>query len=44
MVEAARTHQRVVQVGTQRRSGLHFQKAVDLIRKGYIGKVSFVRT
>jgi predicted dehydrogenase len=44
MVEAARTHQRVVQVGTQQRSGIHFQKAVELIRKGYIGKVSFVRT
>ena len=44
MVEAARTHQRVVQVGTQQRSGLHFQKAIELIRKGYIGKISFVRT
>lgn len=44
MVKAARQHQRVVQVGTQQRSGLHFQEAVRLIQQGYIGKVSFVRT
>lgn len=44
MVEAARKYQRVVQVGTQQRSGLHFQEAAHLIQQGYIGKVSFVRT
>jgi len=44
MVEVARKQKRVVQVGTQQRSGVHFQKAVELIRKGHIGKVSFVRT
>jgi len=44
MVEAARRYKRIVQVGTQQRSGLHFQKAVDLIRNGAIGKVSFIRT
>jgi len=44
MVEAARRHKRVVQVGTQQRSGIHFQEAVDLVRKGTIGKISFVRT
>ncbi len=44
MVHAARRHHRVVQVGTQQRSGKHFQEAVRLIRQGYIGKVSFVRT
>ena len=44
MVEAARRYQRIIQVGTQQRSGLHFQKAVELIRNGYIGKVSFIRT
>lgn len=44
MVEVARRQKRVVQVGTQQRSGVHFQKAVELIRKGHIGKVSFVRT
>jgi len=44
MVEAARKYERVVQVGTQQRSGLHFQRAVELIWAGHIGKVNFVRT
>jgi len=44
MVQAARKHNRVVQVGTQQRSGIHFQKAVDIVRSGKIGQVSFVRT
>ncbi len=44
MVEAARKYERVVQVGTQQRSGLHFQKACELVRSGRIGKVSFVQT
>ena len=42
MVEAARRHQRVVQMGTQQRSGAHYQEAVDLIRGGRIGKVTRV--
>ncbi len=44
MVEAARRHERIVQVGTQQRSGLHFQHATEIIQKGDIGKVSVVRT
>ena len=44
MVEAARKYNRVVQVGTQQRSGIHFQKAVKLVQDGFIGKVTFVRT
>lgn len=44
MVRAARNYQKIVQVGTQQRSGVHFQEAVELIRSGHIGKVSFVRT
>jgi len=44
MVEIARKYKRIVQVGTQQRSGVHFQRAVELIRKGHIGKVSLVRT
>ncbi len=44
MVEAARKHGRVIQVGTQQRSGLHFQKAIQLVQEGFIGKISFVRT
>ncbi len=43
MVEAARRNQRVVQVGTQQRSGLHFQEAVQLIRRGDLGKITAVR-
>lgn len=42
MVEAARTHRRVVQMGTQQRSGAHYQEAVELIRAGKIGKISRV--
>jgi predicted dehydrogenase len=39
---AARTG-RVVQVGTQQRSGGHYRRARDLIRGGAIGKVTSVR-
>jgi predicted dehydrogenase len=44
MVEAARKYNRVVQLGTQQRSGVHFQKAAELVQSGLLGKVSFVRT
>ncbi|UCF37922.1 MAG: Gfo/Idh/MocA family oxidoreductase [Acidobacteriota bacterium] len=44
MVEAARRHGRIVQVGTQQRSGTHFQKAVQLVRAGELGRVTSVRT
>src|SRR5437016_990926 len=43
MVEAARRHKRVVQVGTQQRSGPHYQKARELIRDGRIGKLVSVQ-
>jgi predicted dehydrogenase len=43
MVEVARRHKRIVQVGTQQRSGPHFQRARELVRSGQIGKVSSVR-
>ncbi len=43
MVETARKHNRVVQVGTQQRSGPHYQKARELIQGGHIGKVVSVR-
>ncbi len=43
MVDVARRHQRVVQVGTQQRSGGHYQKAKELIQAGHIGKISSVR-
>jgi predicted dehydrogenase len=44
MVEAARKYNRVVQVGTQQRSGMIFQRAAEIIRDGKIGRISFVRT
>jgi predicted dehydrogenase len=43
MVTAARRWNRIVQVGTQQRSGLHYQEACELVRAGHIGKVHSVR-
>ena len=43
MVDVARRHERVVQVGTQQRSGPHYQKARELVQNGHIGKVVAVR-
>jgi predicted dehydrogenase len=44
MVEAARKYKRVVQAGTMQRSAKHFQKAVEIVRSGDLGQISFVRT
>jgi predicted dehydrogenase len=44
MVQAAEQHSRVVQVGTQQRSGSHFQDAVGLVRSGSLGKIMRVDT
>ena len=44
MVKAARKYDRVVQVGTQQRSGKHFQEAKDIVQSGRLGTISFVRT
>ena len=44
MVEAARAHNRIVQVGLWQRSNVHFQKAVELVQSGVLGKISSVRT
>jgi len=44
MVEAARKYNRVVQAGTMQRSAVHFQQACDIVRRGDLGKVTFVRT
>lgn len=43
MVDVARKHNRIVQVGTQQRSGPSYKKALEVIRSGYIGKVNSVR-
>jgi predicted dehydrogenase len=43
MVQAARKYERVVQVGTQRRSASHLMKAHEFVRAGKLGKVPFAR-
>ncbi len=43
MVEAARRNRRVVQTGSQQRSGTHYAAAVKLIRDGGIGEVHRIR-
>jgi predicted dehydrogenase len=44
MVQAARKYNRVVQAGTMQRSGIHFQKAAEIVRSGRLGKVATVKT
>ncbi len=44
MIQAARKYDRVVQLGTQRRSAPHIQEAVSLVQEGRIGKVSLAKT
>lgn len=43
MVEAARRHGRVMQVGTQHRSAPHYAEAAQVLRSGLLGPVRFVR-
>ena len=43
MLEAAKRHQRVVQMGSQWRSCTHIIEAAELIRSGKLGKVSLAR-
>ncbi len=43
MVNAARRANRIVQVGSQQRSGPHYEKATGLLRNQHIGKVHTVR-
>jgi predicted dehydrogenase len=43
MLTAAEKHGRVVQMGTQWRSGRHWAEAVELIQSGKLGKVGTVR-
>ena len=37
-------YNRVVQAGTMQGSGAHFQKAVEIVRSGKLGKITFCRT
>jgi predicted dehydrogenase len=43
MINAAQRNKRVVQMGTQWRSGPHYRDAVEFIQAGKIGKVRLVR-
>jgi len=43
MVQAARKYNRVVQAGTMQRSAVHFAKAAEIVRRGDLGQVTFVR-
>ncbi len=43
MTDVARPHNRIVQVGTQQRSGRHYQRARELMQSGYIGKIMSIR-
>jgi len=43
MVSKVKATKQIVQVGNQRRSGEHFKRARDLVEKGVIGPIRFVR-
>ena len=43
MVNAARRHDRVVQMGTQQRSSNHFRDAIDFVKSGALGKIRVVK-
>jgi predicted dehydrogenase len=43
MVDAARKHNRVVQVGTQHRSAEHYREVARIVQSGELGPVHFVR-
>jgi predicted dehydrogenase len=44
MLHAARKTNRIMAVGTQQRSSSHFQKAVEIVRSGKLGKIFWVQT
>jgi len=44
MVDVAKRHRRVVQVGTQNRSGPNFQRAREFFRQGKLGKLVSVQS
>lgn len=44
MIAAARKHNKIVAVGTQQRSSSHFQKAVEIVQSGKLGKVFWIQT
>ena len=44
MVDVARKHNRVVQMGTQQRSAPHYSDAVDYVKSGALGTIRLVKT
>jgi predicted dehydrogenase len=44
MLKAARKTNNIMAVGTQQRSSSHFQKAVEIVRSGKLGKIFWVQT
>jgi predicted dehydrogenase len=44
MLAAARKHNRVVQIGTQRRSTPHLEEARQIIQEGKLGKIGLIET
>jgi predicted dehydrogenase len=44
MVNAARKHNRIVQMGTQQRSATHYAAAIDYVKSGKLGKIRVVKT
>jgi predicted dehydrogenase len=44
MIRAARKYNRIMAVGTQQRSSENFQKAVETVRSGKLGKVFWIQT
>ena len=43
MLRTATAHRRVVQSGTQQRSGRHYQRCRELVRSGHVGDIRSVR-
>ena len=43
MLEAAKRHNRIVQMGTQWHSGRHYQEAAEFVQSGRLGKIRLVR-
>ncbi len=44
MIKAAKKYDKIVAVGTQQRSSTHFQKAVETVKSGKLGKVFWIQT
>ncbi len=44
MVEAARAHSRIVQVGTQQRAAGLYQRVVEIVQSGMLGRINWVQT